>query len=182
MADVMNNTITGQGTNTVSSDGLLERLNKARIYTELRRVGISNWGLQKSEVQYLPQLLHANETIGGVVQGHSKDGGVMLVATDRRIMYIDTKPLFKKCEDISYEVVSGITLEWVALSGTLILHTRMGDEQIRTTNSRAAAKFKAYVEERSIERSHGQFVREHRYNRVAETAEKIKHKLIGDRL
>jgi hypothetical protein len=139
----------------------LKRLNgtfkqlKAKIYRDLRRLGVSAWGMRKTETQYLPELIHSGEQIGGVVYGHSDAGSIMLVATDRRILYVDTKPLFKKSEDISYEVVAGITLEWVGLSGTLILHTRMGDFKVRTMNRKAAKTFREYLERRCIEHKNG---------------------------
>lgn len=124
---------------------------RARVFNDLRRVGVSAWGMRKTETHYLPELIHPGEQIGGAVYGHGEGGSAMLVATDRRILYIDTKPLFKKSEDISYDVVSGVTLEWVGLSGTLILHTRMVDIKVRTMNRRAARTFRGYVEGRCIE-------------------------------
>lgn len=124
---------------------------KTRVFNDLRRVGVSAWGMRKTETHYLPELIHPGEQIGGAVYGHGEGGSAMIVATDRRILYIDTKPLFKKSEDISYDVVSGVTLEWVGLSGTLILHTRMVDIKVRTMNRKAARAFRGYVEGRCIE-------------------------------
>lgn len=125
---------------------------KAQVVTsKLKELGVSKWGLLKSETHYLPKLMHPNENLGGVIYGHSNEGSVMMAATDRRIIYIDKKPLFVRSEDISYEVISGITLEWVGFHGAMILHTRFGDIKIRTMNRRAAEKFRDYVDSRCIE-------------------------------
>ena len=117
----------------------------------LTKLGMSKWGFLKSETRALAQLLHKNEHIGGVIFGHSKPGSIMLVATDRRGIYLDTKPLFMKSEEISYDVVAGITLEWVGYRGTVVLHTRLGDFSISTLNKKAALIFRKYVEYRCIE-------------------------------
>ena len=117
----------------------------------LAQLGMSKWGFLKSETRALAKLIHKNEFIGGVIFGHSKPGSVMLVATDRRIIYLDTKPLFLKSEEITYDVVAGITFEWVGHRGTVILHTRLGDFSISTLNKKAASIFRSYVELRCIE-------------------------------
>lgn len=129
------------------------RKRKQYIREELKQLGLSWWGLHKSETNYLYHMIHTGESLGGVVYGHSGSelSSVMLVATDRRIILVDTKPLFAKSENISYDVVSGVTYEWVGVSGTIILHTRLGDISVRTMNRKSADIFHTYVEETYIE-------------------------------
>ncbi|HTK39429.1 MAG TPA: PH domain-containing protein, partial [Patescibacteria group bacterium] len=114
----------------------------------LRALGMSRLATFKSETYELLKLVDASEYIGGVVYGHSDVGSVMMAATDRRVLYIDTKPLFTKTEDISYDAIDGITLEWAALAGTVILHTSIRNFRIRTVNRNAATTFTNYVERR----------------------------------
>ncbi|HVS58498.1 MAG TPA: PH domain-containing protein [Candidatus Saccharimonadales bacterium] len=128
---------------------------KARVHRQLRQLGLSRWGRMTGEARYLPKLIHPQEQLGGVVYGNSEAGLVMVVATDRRIIYIDYKPFFMKTEEINYDVVSGVTLEWVGWSGTVVLHTRMGDYTVRTANRKAAEIFRAYLEKRCIEHQNG---------------------------
>lgn len=123
------------------------------VNATLRSYGAGAWDLRKGETAYLITLLHSDEVIGGVAYGHGSDGSVLLVATDRRVLYLDTKPLFKKAVDISYDAVAGVTLEWVAFFGTLILQTRIGNFAIRMHHRNMAEQFKAYVEQRCIEHS-----------------------------
>ncbi len=125
-----------------------------RIQRELKDLGVSWWGLHKSETHYLYQLIHPEESIGGVVYGHYNAASIMLVATNRRIILLDTKPLFSKVEDITYDVVAGVTFEWVGIAGTVILHTRLGDIAVRTMNTKAARAFHDFVEQRCIEHAH----------------------------
>lgn len=123
----------------------------SEVMAALKNYGADAWDMRRGETSYLIRLLHPQEAIGGVAYGHSAEGTVMLVATDRRVLYIDTKPLFKKAVDISYDAVAGVTLEWVAFFGTLILQTRIGDISLRMHHRNMAEQFRAYVERRCIE-------------------------------
>lgn len=140
-------------TNNINSNAIIRNRNK--IKSQLIALGMSRWGLLKSETRALYDILHPHENIGGVVFGHSEVGSIMLIASDIRVIYLDTKPFFKKTEDISYDVVAGITLEWIGMRGTIILHTRLGDFRVRTVNHKAADIFKKYVETRCIEHQEG---------------------------
>lgn len=130
---------------------------RTQTVRRLRQLGISWWSTHMSEARYLPRLLHPDEELGGVLYGWSGVGRIMLVATDRRIIYLDCKPLFVKSEDITYDVVAGITMEWLGPRGTLILHTRLGDFAVQTTNHGAAQIFHDYIDKRCIEHQNGNF-------------------------
>lgn len=124
---------------------------KQRIFGDMRRLGVSEWGMHKAATRYLPEILGEGEQIGGVAYGRCAEGSVMIVATDRRVLYIDIKPLFKKIEDIAYSVVSGVTHEWALFSGTVTLHTKIADFKVSTMNRKASRLFVKYVEKRILE-------------------------------
>lgn len=123
---------------------------KTTLLKRLSELGLSRLGAMKSESRYLPYIIHPNEHVGGIIYGHDESGTVMLIATDRRVVYLDRKPLFIKSEELSYDVVAGVTIEWLGFAGTLTLHTRLGEIKIRVYNRKAADIFHAYVEERCI--------------------------------
>lgn len=127
------------------------RAHRARIVSELRRVGISQYGLMKAESHYLPRIIHPNEHIGGVVYGYCQDSFAMLVATDRRILFVDKKPFFIHEDEVTYDVVSGVEFGHVGLGATVTLHTRIKDYTIRTFNQHAALRFVEFIEERCLE-------------------------------
>lgn len=139
----------------ISKSSKHDARNKEQIKKRLVALGMSKWGLLKSETRALYEILHPGEYIGGIIFGHSEAGSIMLIASDRRVIYLDTKPFFKQTEDISYDVVAGITVEWVGMRGTVILHTRLGNFRVRTVNRKAADIFKKYVEKRCIEHQEG---------------------------
>lgn len=113
--------------------------------------GVGAWGAIKAESRILPNILHEDENILGAIYGFSGLDSVLFVATDKRVVYIDKKFLFTKTEDIAFAAVSGVTFDWLLMSGTLILHTRLGDFKIRIFNKKAAQIFVSCIERNCIE-------------------------------
>jgi len=128
------------------------RSHAERIKNELHAVGASAVDLMLAESRSLPFVIHADEHIKGVVYGRSAEGIVALVATDRRVILLDKKFLFIKYEEITYDVVSGVSCGFAGLYGTVTLHTRIGDFKLKTFNQRCALRFVDYIEERRLDR------------------------------
>lgn len=129
-----------------------------RIAAELHDAGASNYGSTKFASKYLPTVIHPDEHIMAVVYGRYKENedllglsAGMLVATDRRVIFLDHKPGFTSMDEITYEVVSGIKHASTGLFSTLTLHTRVADYTIRFANMKGAEKFTAYIESRTLE-------------------------------
>lgn len=122
-----------------------------RVRLQLIQLGMTRSGLMSKEAKYLPQIVHPDETIGGVIYGMYQGSFVMMAATDSRIIFLDKKPLFTTQDDINYMVVSGISYGHVGLGSTVTLHTRIQDYTIRTFNQKCAETFRAYIEARCLE-------------------------------
>lgn len=103
------------------------------------------------EGRYLPDIIHPKENIGGVVYGHFFGGFAMLVATDRRVFFLDNKILYVNEDEINYDAVRGIGRTQGILTSTVTLHTNIQEYVIRTLNVKCAAGFVRYVESRSVE-------------------------------
>jgi hypothetical protein len=103
------------------------------------------------ESEYLPAIIHPDEEIGGVVYGHHPEGFAMLVATDRRIIFLDKKPMFEVEDEVTYDVVSGVSIGHAGFGSTVVLHTRIKDYPIRTYNLKCAYGFVEYIEARCLE-------------------------------
>lgn len=122
-----------------------------RIKKELIAAGVSKYGLLKAESRYLPQIIHANEHIGGVVYGRYKGGLAMLIATDQRTIFLDKKPMFVTMDELTYDVVSGVKYNRAGLVDTITLHTRVTDYIIRFVSEECAYKFVKFLESRRLE-------------------------------
>lgn len=125
-----------------------------RVYDELRQVGLGWWSLMSSECRHLPKLLHDDEHVKAAVYGRYVNGGALLVATDRRVIFLDTMPLFSSADEVTYEVVSGVSYSRAVFLAYLTLHTRIGDYRLRLHGSQPARNFVAYIEKRCLE--HGE--------------------------
>jgi hypothetical protein len=123
-----------------------------RIRRELIQADVTLYGLLKSESRYLPRVIHEDEHIHAVVYGQHHSNSAMLIATDRRIIYLDKKPMALFMDEVTYDVVSGIELEIHTLFASVTLHTAVANYDIKFANIHCADKFTAYIEEQRVKR------------------------------
>ena len=128
-----------------------------RIQQELKAAGVTRYGMMKFAIKYLPNIIHDNEHIGGVVYGRYSSGASSLnegtlVATDKRLMFLDHKPGFTSLDEVTYDVVSGVMNTSAGFSG-VTLHTRMGDYVVRFANRKCADIFTEFVEKQRLEKN-----------------------------
>ena len=71
---------------------------------------------------------------------------MLLAATDRRIIYLNKKPLFIDQDDITYDVVFGMSFGQAGLGSTFSLHTLIRVYKVRTFNRKAAQNFVQFIE------------------------------------
>jgi hypothetical protein len=127
---------------------------RRRIQQELQALGAVKYNMWLPETHALPRIIRPDEQLHGVVYGRYKQKGRygqeantlssgrgMLVVTDVRVLFIDKKPLFLRCDEIPREIISGVTYAKVGFAGTVAMHTRAGDFTIRTFNDRCAKLF-----------------------------------------
>lgn len=126
---------------------------KDRIRQQLRSLGVSHAARHSMEARYLPHIIHTDEYIQGVVYGKSEEGLAMLVATDKRAIYLDKKFLFVNVDEITFDVVSGVNHSHVGLGSTITLHTRIKDYTLKTMNEKCAQGFVKAIESRCVEQS-----------------------------
>ncbi|HMS31963.1 MAG TPA: pyridoxamine 5'-phosphate oxidase family protein [Candidatus Saccharibacteria bacterium] len=116
-----------------------------RIKRELTKAGMTSYGQLKMSTRYLPELIHSKESILGVVYGRSSRGNGMLVATDKRIIYVERRPFFSSTDEIGYNSINGVR-RTAALFSTVSLHSRQGDYTLKYVNPECARKFDEVVE------------------------------------
>lgn len=126
-----------------------------RVFAELRELGMRRWALWRPDVRYLPSLVHENEHIKAVTYGKGAEGEAMLVATDRRVININKKPMYEKADELTYDIIGGVSYGDVGIQATVILHSRIGDFKLRTFNLRLAQGFRNYIQQRCLEHLNG---------------------------
>lgn len=123
---------------------------RARVRSELRQAGITSFGLLRSEARYLPDIIYDDESIGGAIYGVDQNGWCMLVATEKRVIYLDKKPFFITKDIITYDVVSSVQSNVVGPFSTVTLSTRGEGFSLRFVSAAAAKKFVDYIEKRRL--------------------------------
>ena len=121
---------------------------QARIRDELTKVGVSSYGQSKMSSHFLPQVIHEDEHIMGCVYGRGIHGRAMLIATDKRVIYLDRKPMYTSTDELTYDVVSGVRRSTQTLFSAVELHTRIGNYLLRYVNPDCARIFVEYIEKR----------------------------------
>lgn len=122
-----------------------------RIIEELKSVGVTHHGLAKPETRELLHILQEDEHIGGVIYGRGEsNNSAMLVATDRRVLFLDNQFLFKTTDELNYDVVSGVTNSIAGPFASVILYTRIADYTLRYVNTNCAKIFTKYIENKSL--------------------------------
>ena len=80
--------------------------------------------LGSKEIKELPNILWADETVENIIQGTYNDGNGILVATNRRLVFVDKGILFGlKVEDFAYDKISSIQYETGIFFGKLTIFT-----------------------------------------------------------
>lgn len=123
----------------------------ARVIEELRLLGASMYGQTMMEARYLPRLIHPDEHLEGVVYGWQQVGIVMMVATDRRVLFLDKKPLYVRDDEISYASVRGVSQAYKVFLTTVVLHTQVDDFVVNTFNPKCVRFFVKAIERHSLE-------------------------------
>jgi nitroimidazol reductase NimA-like FMN-containing flavoprotein (pyridoxamine 5'-phosphate oxidase superfamily) len=132
---------------------MTEQDHKRRVKKELLSAGLTRYSLTKNETRRLPQVIHDDEHIGAAINGRSATGAVMLVATDKRLLFLDCKSFYSSIDEISYDVVSGVMHHTQGLFSNIIVHTRVGEYNLRFVNNKQANKFVNYLESKQLEQS-----------------------------
>lgn len=127
-----------------------------RVQEELKAAGMTKYGLLKLTTRCLPRVIHENEHIRAAVYGRYKQDGWplssegMLVATDKRIIFVNWKPGYTSIDELSYDIIAGLNVSRAIFFSALSLYTRMSTYTIRFANSGCVARFADYVERRRL--------------------------------
>jgi hypothetical protein len=123
-----------------------------RIKQELIEAGATRYSLIKMEARYLPEIINTDEHIRAAIFGLRDKFSGLLVATDHRIIYSERKPFYKVFDEISYPMISGIGYNERGPRAAVVLHTRIGDYELRFVNVKAAEKFVRFIDSEHVKK------------------------------
>lgn len=133
---------------------ILQRYRENMSNEELRETGLSNFDLVRYESRHIGRFLHNGEHIKAAIYGKSigKKPSGLLVATNLRIIYLHQTPIFTTMDELSYDLVSGVTYSTGMWWSSVKLHTRNGDYALDYVSHDACEKFVNYIEKVAIDK------------------------------
>lgn len=94
------------------------------IQAQIKNLGGFETFLGRKEIKELPSILQEDEKVENIIQGTYNNGNGILVATNRRLVFVDKGFLFGlKVEDFPYDKISSIQYETGILMGKLTIFT-----------------------------------------------------------
>lgn len=94
------------------------------IQSQIKNLGGFESYLGRKEIKELPSILWEDECVENIIQGTYNNGNGILVATNRRLVFVDKGFLFGlKVEDFPYDKISSIQYETGILMGKLTIFT-----------------------------------------------------------
>lgn len=129
-----------------------------RVNAELKQAGLGRFSRMQFASHYLPRLIHEDEHIEAAVSGRYKEArslfaleAGMLVATNKRVIFLDHKPGFTNFQELGYDVISGIKAVTTGPFTAITLQTKIGDFKLSYTRLDCVECFVGSIEQHRIE-------------------------------
>jgi len=128
--------------------GGFEMANMLEVRRQLHKAGFTNnyWGW--SAIRQLPSLLDSDEVIERVATGMYVGGHAIVLATNKRMLILDKKPMSFRAEDIHYEMISEIEHYLGPLTAKLRIHCLSNDFEITSLRYSNIQSFAIYVDQK----------------------------------
>lgn len=95
-----------------------------QITSQINNLGGLESFLGRREIKELPNVLWGDEVVENIIQGTYNNGNGILVATNRRLVFVDKGLIYGlKVEDFAYDKISSIQYETGLLMGKLTIFT-----------------------------------------------------------
>ena len=119
------------------------------INAALRRISGFERFLSRGEIKELPSILWEDELPVMLAEGIYNRGSGLLVATDRRLIFID-KGLFGglKVEDFGYDRITSIESKTGLMSGSIVIYASGNREQIDSVAKQDVNSLASYLRNR----------------------------------
>lgn len=114
--------------------------------------GISKF-LGKREIKELPSILWEDESVENIIQGTYNNGTGMLIATNKRLIFVDKGMIKLRVEDFPYDKISSIQYQTGILLGKMSVFTSGNRAEITNLSKNETKPFAEYVRARVTSKS-----------------------------
>jgi hypothetical protein len=113
-----------------------------RIDDQIRRLSLPSQLLGRRELRELPAILWDDEEVLDIVQGHYNRGTGILIATQKRLLFVDKGLIYGlKVEDFPLDKISSIQYQTGMLFGTITIFTSGNKAVIQNVDKTRARTF-----------------------------------------
>lgn len=120
------------------------------INKELKKAGVSVYGRWKHPSKLLHTIIRDDEHIEAAAYGQSAQGSAMLVATNKRVIFVEGNMMYNSSDDFGYGVVSGVNHQSSALFEAVTLYTKLNTYHLTYVNRGSAERFVKVVEDKVV--------------------------------
>lgn len=133
--------------NQVTSD----RIPNYNVKQTLRALGASTYVLSRPEVGKIASLLHTGEKIEAFIYGVHSAGWGMMIASDRKLIFVDKIFFDLKVDELPYSMISAVDHNFGRYFGKVTVHTRSKDYSFRRIRCKCAERFVDFIEEKMLQ-------------------------------
>jgi hypothetical protein len=121
---------------------------QSEINERIKKIGAGSF-LTKREIQYLPNILWEDETVEKLVESFYEKGQGILVATNKRLVFLDKGRLGGlRVKDFPYDVITSIQYSTGLLMGEITIFSSGDKSTIGNISKQLVANFAEYVRAR----------------------------------
>lgn len=125
------------------------------VKTQIRSLEGTNKLIDSKEIKELPSILEDGETVKRVVKGSYEQRNGILVATNKRLIFIHKGVLFGfGIEDLTYDRLTSIQHKLDSTFGTITILTSDDRIDIQRVDKEQAIAFSKYVREKIARSGH----------------------------
>lgn len=118
-----------------------------QVQEKVKKIGVANAIFGRREIKALPDILWDNENIENIVQGFYKSGNGILVATDRRLVFVSKGMIYGlDVEDFPYEKITSVQYKTGLLMGRITIFASGNKADISNIEKKSAKNFGDYIQ------------------------------------
>lgn len=107
----------------------------------------------KKEIKELPSILWEDELLEDIIQGNYNNSNGLLVATNKRLIFIDKGIMKLKVEDFPYDKISSIQYETGMVFGKITIFITGNRAEIKNLVKNETRQFAEYIRARTTAKS-----------------------------
>ncbi len=122
--------------------------NALEVKKQIHQAGFKNnyWGW--SAIRQLPMILGNDENVERIATGMYSDGHAVIVATNKRMIILDKKPMSFRAEDIHYEMVVEVEHYIGPFAAKLRIHCMSKSLEFTSLRAEAIQAFAIHVDQK----------------------------------